>query len=310
MAMRLHPHRVRGRLSNREHNVITGELQLWPPRSEESPNEWKPITVEIKLTGNLSGSLKSRSFEFESTEAESPAPVPLPESLHSEQVGEAGDCFWQEVHGPRLSVEAVHEGIARGETPPVDRGTSLHLEWFSHNGHVVLEVINPVLNFIDDAPPAVPSPLPVIDANDLDRPIEKDDALNPGQPGERRAWSDVIPGLDPKIEAMYEQWDEITDGSKDEPIRNLIEGPLHLPKPQDVQTEEEAGAALDTLLDAMADHGVNLTICDHYTDVEAYRLLVEELLDKIEVHPEQADAGWVSYYDTFDLCEKCQAEFI
>ncbi len=79
---------------------------------------------------------------------------------------------------------------------------------------------------------------------------------------------------------MYEEWDEVIYGTKDEPLTWLFEEPLCLPKPDDVGDETHAWQVLSALLTAMALRGVAFDMCPHFTAMQAYRLLINELLPK------------------------------
>ncbi len=128
-------------------------------------------------------------------------------------------------------------------------------------------------------------------------------------PNNTRSWDEVIPGIDPKTKALYEQWDEVLHGTKDEPLTWLFEEPLSLPKPDDVRDEEHAWQVLSTLLAAMATRGVAFDMCPHFTAMQAYRLLIEELLPEASIHPNLVATGFVQHYSSYESCDECQAEF-
>ena len=107
---------------------------------------------------------------------------------------------------------------------------------------------------------------------------------------------------------MYEEWDEVTHGTKDEPLTWLFEGPLCLPKPDGIADETEAWIALNSLLAAMALRGVAFHMCEHYTAMRAYRLLIEELLPEAHVHPELLRIGFTQNYSSYEFCDACDEE--
>jgi hypothetical protein len=124
-----------------------------------------------------------------------------------------------------------------------------------------------------------------------------------------RDWSEVIPGIDPATKAMYEEWDEVIYGTKDEPLTWLFEEPLCLPKPNALRDEAHAWQVLSSLLAAMALRGVAFDMCPHFTAERAYELLIDELLPRAGVHPNLAATGFVKHYCSWEYCEECDAEF-
>jgi hypothetical protein len=125
----------------------------------------------------------------------------------------------------------------------------------------------------------------------------------------RRSWDEVIPGISDETKKMYEQWDDIFDGDKDEPIVSLLDPPLSVPKPDQIRDEREAEQWLKTLLARLAQQGVVLDVCEHFSPIDCYRLLVDEILPEAQVHPKLASTGFIQHYSTWESCEKCLAEF-
>ena len=124
-----------------------------------------------------------------------------------------------------------------------------------------------------------------------------------------RSWDEVIPGIDPATKEMYEQWDEIFEGKKDEPISYLFPTPLQLPKADRVTTEAEAETLVKAILSQLALLSVALDVCEHFTMKQTYRLLMEEILPTAKVHPNLAASEMVQHYTTSDYCQQCDAEF-
>ena len=124
-----------------------------------------------------------------------------------------------------------------------------------------------------------------------------------------RKWEDIIPGLDPETKAMYEQWDEIFEGKKDQPVSYLFPKLLKLPKPENVSSDEEAEPFVQAILAQLALLSVALDVCEHFTPMETYRLLITEILPTAKVHPELAASEMVQHYSTSDFCKKCEEEF-
>lgn len=125
----------------------------------------------------------------------------------------------------------------------------------------------------------------------------------------RRRWEEIIPGIDPETRRLYETWDEVLGGEKDEPLTLLFNEPLCLPTPASLQNETQAWQVLTQLLQAMALRGVAFDMCHHISAKEAYRLLIEELLPEAGVHPGLVDTGFICHFGTAEFCPHCQSEF-
>jgi len=130
-----------------------------------------------------------------------------------------------------------------------------------------------------------------------------------GNVGGARSWEEVIPGISPDTVEMYEQYDEIFEGKKDEPISYLFPTTLQLPKPERVTSEEEAEGLVKAILSQLALLSVALDVCEHFTMQQTYRLLMQEILPTAKVHPNLAASEMVQHYATSDFCEQCDAEF-
>lgn len=111
------------------------------------------------------------------------------------------------------------------------------------------------------------------------------------------------------MRARFEKWDEIADGSRDEPLAWLLEGPLRLPRPDDLKTDEEAWGPLRRVLSEMALRGVAFEMCTHFTARQAYRVIIEDLLPEVDVHPGLVQADFVEHFASWDCCPECAAEF-
>lgn len=115
--------------------------------------------------------------------------------------------------------------------------------------------------------------------------------------------------LDPETQRMYEQWDEIFAGKKDEPLSYLFDKPLRLPRPSAVDDPKVAWPLVVSILAQLAKLSVALDVCEHFDAVATYRLLMDEILPNAKVHPNLAASDMVQHYSTSEHCKKCQAEF-
>lgn len=142
---------------------------------------------------------------------------------------------------------------------------------------------------------------------DDDIPYGDENATRPAS--QLRSWDEVIPGIDPETKRLYEEWDEVIHGTKDVPFTALFDPPLTLKRPSDITSETEAEEQLRLLLARLALHCVVIHMCEHYTALETYRWLLDDLLPAEGVHPRLGPTGFVRHYDTAEHCETCDAEF-
>lgn len=122
-------------------------------------------------------------------------------------------------------------------------------------------------------------------------------------------WEDIIPGIGAEEAELFEKYDEIFEGKKDEPISYLFPTPLQLPKPEHVASEEEAEKLVKAVLSQLALLSVALDVCEHFTMRQTYRLLAQEILPTAKVHPNLAASDMVQHYSTSDYCQECDDEF-
>jgi hypothetical protein len=397
MARRLEGFVLRGEIRNGRRNSVSGWLEVQRTESFDGTETAEPALILLAFTGNLGGELEGLTFRFEVREGDLPKSRPVLEAaFQTQQIGAMGDSMFRMVRVPLVPTDEYLEACERGETPPEEQRASIYLEWYSQNGRVVLELLDPKVEFegeykdlADPEPEALPSSdnfgapdittiirnaddtFDIVDDNDdvadsldineaaddsdpfalfpknLEQQIyesandamdvdsilaydndaveehlgdaAEDEILTDPQSAadtetERTAptprdWSEVIPGIDPATKAMYEEWDEVIYGTKDEPLTWLFEEPLCLPKPNGLRDETHAWQVLSSLLAAMALRGVAFDMCPHYTAIRAYELLIDELLPTAGVHPNLAATGFVKHYCSWEHCEECDAEF-
>lgn len=360
MTVRIGDHILSGELRNSRRNGVFGWIEFAPDYG-----------IRIELTGNFSGPLEGKHLRFHSAKADShtlPQPEELPDEINEladRQIGVVGDIVLRKTMVPDIPIDEFLDLADDQKTAHLVEKDSLYLEWFSQNGRVVAEVLEPTLEFVDNDGEATDESIDFealegggygvgfteihidedgvahaehygLDDEDLELEGEVDDddpyglfsgdldrrvAESLGQsppasdqsedhrPPGKRSWEEVIPGIDPETKAMYEQWDEIFEGKKDEPISYLFEKPLKLPKPENVQNEKEAAVFVKKILAQLALLSVALDVCEHYSAIDTYRLLMNEILPTAKVHPNLAASEMVQHYSTSDFCPKCEAEF-
>jgi len=321
MTLRLSDYVVAGEIINRRRNATHGWLAL---RGQDHP-------LLVQLTGDPSPDLVGKRFRFEIPDdrpSANPPAAPLDfDTIASQQIGPTGE----------MSVVQT------------DGHTRISLEWFSQNGRVLVEVIDPEFEWVEDdeedaqrekeakateeqalGEDSEDSETPLnlglegLPSDDEDDPYglfppeldqelagEVDADLPSEATAEPRDWSDVIPGIDPETKQMYEEWDEVTYGTKDVPLSEIFDPPIKLYTAEQLEWLDEptVSAALKELLKRLALLGVALNICEHYTPQQTYRYLTQEILPEYGVHPRLPQIGWVQHYDTSEDCTECQARF-
>ena len=98
-------------------------------------------------------------------------------------------------------------------------------------------------------------------------------------------------------------------GREETPIIDLIGGIDGLPDPDDLN-EEMAEDHLKALLGRLAMIGVALSVCEHYTPRDTYRLLVKRILPEAGAFKELIGTEWVQHYMTAEYCAKCDEQVL
>ncbi len=370
MAHHIGEYILRGELRNTRANGVYGWLQF----AHDSG-------VHLELTGNFRGHLAGKHFKFSTArfqQAGQKSSDPLPEEIQrlvDRQIGVVGEVRLRRKRVPTVPPADFSQLDSAGQQRCSVEKDCLYLEWYSQNGRVVAEIVEPKIEYVDDQQASPDEPPPVFepmgdgldssiaetyldlegratvdseledgrdddDQTDMDEDSDADDPYglfapdldqnladalktpdallgsdfdqrydeDGGEPT-TRSWDEVIPGLDPAIKAMYEQWDEIFEGNKDEPVSYLFDTPLRLPPPDRVSTDQEAQPLVVAILAKLALLSVAVDVCEHYTALQTYRLLMTEILPTAKVHPNLAASRMIQHYSTSDHCETCDAEF-
>lgn len=346
MAWRLGDLVVRGEVFNLRRNSVHGWLEL---RDHEQP-------LHFELTGNCSDELAGRHFRFEAREGvigeetDEAEPRDLAQ-LEPMQIGPTGDMCLRQARIPRCSTEEFLRRCRAGEQPPCDLKTCLHLEWFSQNGRLVLELVDPELEFVAGPTPAylaaqqseaerkgedadAASPFvtgirsdedgeaevfdPLAEDEEEDDPYglfpkDLDEQLATGEEGgeetdESAARVEYPPEIDEETRQQWALWDEMLEGKHDVPIQTIFDPPLRI-YPPDKLDDAQVAEALRLVLARLAEYGIALDMCQHYSPRDAYRLLLEEILPKHGTYPKLRATGFVQHYMTSEYCEKCDADF-
>ena len=245
-------------------------------------------------------------------------------------------------HCVRCADCSTTELIARiklNEPPPIEWKRCLYLEWYSQNGRVVLEVADPILEFVEGEDTWDPARLEeaardaetvqdsgpsvlAVGTNEDGEPevyelhAETDAAQFEGDDlqrhldAETRAVDRAIRGDDPDEAdpiAELELFDDLLENGEGEPLGAFTSKPLT--REQLAQrTDDQAEAALKCLLTELALYGIALHICEHFTPRDAYLLLTERLLKEGRAYPELRGTQWVTNLMTSEYCPECEAE--
>jgi hypothetical protein len=296
MTLRLDGLVVRGEIDNTRPYSVCGWLKLRGYRT--------PLT--LNLTGDCGPTLKGLRVRFEH---------PVPPDDREDDAPELPELAWQQI-GPTgaMGIEASGTG----------RPGRLCLEWFSQNGRVTLDLADPVLEAVpdedeDDPEDEAEADLAALAAGDDGEDEEDPYGLLPDELKERfdsdaeELDREVLPdadGFEPVRAEMsdIEYMENLIENGEGVPIGNIFDPPIRLPMP-DGLSGAEVEAALKLLLARLAEHGISLDICEHFSPVDAYELLLEEICPFELTHPELEATRWVQHFSTSDFCETCEAEF-
>lgn len=163
MAWRLNNVVVAGDLNNTRRNSVWGYLWL---RELDRP-------VMVNLTGDCAGPLQGKRFHFEIRDRDAECENDFDyDSFAMEQIGPTGTCTVDEIG---LDTCDLEKSAAPSDLSHLSSSVGkprLYLEWYSQNGRVVLELIDPVLE-IDDG-------------QDMDSEVQAalNESLTPEEPAE------------------------------------------------------------------------------------------------------------------------------
>ena len=160
MAFRIGQFVVAGELNNTRRNSVSGWLAF-------GENDG----LRLDLAGNLQGELAGKRLQFEVA-----APVIVDdtpreslEALQVMQIGVVGVMQFRMVRMPTMPIEEFHKLAKSGQRPPSDEKPSLYLEWYSQNGRVLAEIVDPRIDYdpVDDSQSAemTAEPLPEEDGS-------------------------------------------------------------------------------------------------------------------------------------------------
>ena len=170
MAIRLGSLVIDGQLRNTSKNSVRGQVRL---RGMEQ-------VLVLELTGNCDPDLAGRHVRFQArpdrTQHEDPSDAPDLSTFSWRQIGPTATMTAN--HKVRIFDCSTQEFLIRSrlnEPPPMRWVRCLYLEWYGQHGRVVIELPDPVLEFIDRAD------LPGVRMSDDEPNLEATDPDDPPQ---------------------------------------------------------------------------------------------------------------------------------
>lgn len=284
-------------------DVLLREVRVPTVPMEEFLSRYKlgePAPCDIKESlylewfsqnGRVVAEITSPEIEF-ITEDPNDRQTPVADPLYDPNIGDAGELSI-------TSVEINDDGTAITEEIRFDRDELVEDEFQLFDKDLEQKVRQSLAESSD----ADDSEVQLSDSVPWD-----DDSAQSGA-RQTRSWDEVIPGIDPETKALYESWDEIYHGEKDEPLSTLFDPPFQLPPLDSITTDEEAEPLLHMVIGRLAMFSVAIDLCEHCTPLSAYRMLVTEILPIAHVHPNLAATDIVQHYSAFEFCPQCEAEF-
>ncbi len=145
MVQRIGDYILRGELRNTRANGVFGWIEFAPD-----------LGLHIELTGNLSGELRRKHIRFSTPRskfAESAPNSELPkliENLADRQIGVIGDVMLRRVRVPTIPLPEFSQLEREDQQRYSVEKDCLYLEWYSQNGRVEAEIIDPEIEFVDE----------------------------------------------------------------------------------------------------------------------------------------------------------------
>lgn len=267
--------------------------------------------IRFDLTGNCEPDLDGRKIRFESRQPHQAEKAPP----------DLTKLAWHQI-GPTAKITAALQVKSRHENA---WKPSLYLEWFSQNGRVIVELIDPLVQDIDmDSSGEATIAEDIGDYFDLPLGDElPDDVECQEETSEFKLMPD---GLQQYLDAKSASFDRVAVDVDSDSIRELelmdyliefengetmdsvVRDLDCLPDP-DTLNENQAQVALRTLLTKLALHGIAFDMCAHFTALDAYRLLMTKALKEERFYPQLQQTRWVQHLSSFDYCPACDEEF-
>ncbi len=298
---------VSGELDNSCGNSVQGFIVLRDRNFPDQLRQSTPQTICISLTGNFNGSFQGHHFRFSAARSLVPAStkqhVVTPRELQSPQIGVIAAATLRRVHVPMIPDGECVDAIQRVPHSPTKQLLCLQLEWWSQNGQVVLQLIDPQIEFYGEFQDCVRLDSSLMTCQDVTE-LHCDPAEFTAKTycAERRIRSVIS-------DDIYDDWRLVSDDSLDRALVRLLPEDLQLPQPEDIRDEAGAWQSLRILLSHLASLSIAFDMCQHFSAMEAYRLLFERVLPDATVLHSRISSGFVMHFATWEHCHRCSEEF-
>jgi len=261
-----------GEIMNTRRNTVQGWLHL---RGSRHP-------VLLQLTGNCGDNLTGRHLRFRAAESRGAVNEVRRRRLQRQQIGPTGRM--------QLTLAVNSDG----------RQVILLLEWYSQNGRMVLELCNPYVEFVER---------PQWDALTVNL-LAESSGLAGGAAGESASTSrgqsccGDIPMTYDGAPSNWETTNQMMRGTANVPLCVLFDPPLKLPTAEQLG-EAELQRTLRRVLARLARHGIAIDVCEHFTERDTYRILLEQILPTEDTFAHLPQLGYVQHYMLHKYCPRC-----
>lgn len=286
-------------------------------------------TILLELTGNCEPDLFGKHIRFRSRKMPEATfdskSVPHFQSRHIGPVGKISAAL-------QVCLDAA--GNVLPPDSPENASTEwkpmLNIEWFGQNGRTVVQMVDPVVEFVGpenagqeyddaffgalfsndlaDSTWEPDSPLSSTDGDDLFTTFQPSDWSPFDDDGE--AWKDSLSEDDDLRNELSEMelMDDLLESEIGESLTSILDGSVPLPDPD---TLDENGAAylLRLILARLAIYGVAVHMCEHVTALDTYRIFREHIAPEAHCFRQLKGTGWVQNYSTSEDCPACEEEF-
>ena len=264
-----------GEIDNTRRNRVTGRLLL---RGLNPP-------LQLTLTGNCASDLAGRFVRFAASSSGLREEFDLP-WFSTSQVGPT-ECFTA-ARRARIVPPDASEFFARtGSDAPEPEDAwrrCLHLAWFGQNGRVVVELIDPIFEVVEEE----------IFFDSENR--ERDEAF-------ADSFGDNVPNENEVKRRLKRE----SNGRESIRLRDLMRSPEALPRPDELNDHASEQAAR-LILAELALYAVAVDMCEHCSPQQLYRLLVERILHEGEMVPDLLGSRTVQHHSTRSFCKLCAAD--
>ena len=253
-------------------NIRKGTVAGWLAMRDED------LRVHLWLSGDATPGLEGRRVRFATVEPDTGANHPRHSTsgLHGEQIGPAGRMFLRRPSGGGAKRRARLRVI---------------LEWFSQNGHVLVEADVAELEQGAGEPLAVGR--------------RRNDELEDG------AYESFETGEDRVRSRVDRVLDEFSGVFDEVPVGSLLGSRMGLVAPNDVEGDGSSGillAHVNRILARLAREWIAVDICEHFDTRDTYRFLWRLVHDESITVPRRRGRGVIERFLTHEACPACRRE--